>query len=74
MLASASDDGTVRVWNAESGDLLETFTYTGPVYALDWSSDGTQIAFGGADTTGNPPQVMIVDAPQLPEIEATVTP
>lgn len=74
MLASASEDGTVRVWNTESGDLLETFTYTGPVYALDWSPDGTQIAFGGADTTGNPPQVMIVDAPQLPEITPTPIP
>jgi WD40 repeat protein len=74
MLASASEDGTVRVWDVESGELIETFTYTGPVYALDWSPDGTQIVFGGADTTGNPPQVVIVDAPQLPEIEATLTP
>jgi WD40 repeat protein len=74
MLASASEDGTVRVWDAESGELIETFTYTGPVYALDWSPDGTKIAFGGADVSGGSPEVVIVDAPELPAIEATVTP
>jgi WD40 repeat protein len=66
MLASASEDGTVRVWNAESGDLLESFTYTGPVYALDWSPDGTQIAFGGANVNEERPEVVIVDAPVWP--------
>ncbi len=66
MLASASEDGTVRVWNAERGELIETFIYTGPVYALDWSPDGTKIAFGGADVSGEAPEVMIVDAPVWP--------
>lgn len=70
-LASASEDGTVKVWNAQTGTLIETLTYPGPVYALDWSPDGTKIAYGGADLSGNPPQVMIVDAP---EIEPTPTP
>jgi WD40 repeat protein len=74
MLASASEDGTVRVWDAESGELIGTFTYTGPVYALDWSPDGTKIAFGGADVRGESPEVVIVDAPELPKIEATLTP
>ncbi|MBK8136036.1 MAG: hypothetical protein IPK52_09365 [Chloroflexi bacterium] len=70
-LASASEDGTVKVWNAQTGALIETLTYPGPVYALDWSPDGSQIAYGGADSSGNPPEVMIVDAP---EIEPTPTP
>jgi WD40 repeat protein len=66
MLASASEDGTVRVWDGESGELIETFTYTGPVYALDWSPDGTKIAFGGANASGESPEVVIVDAPVWP--------
>lgn len=74
MLASASEDGTVRVWDAERGELIETFTYTGPVYALDWSPDGTKIAFGGEDVSGESPEVVIVDAPGMPEVEARVTP
>ncbi|MBP6298106.1 MAG: hypothetical protein KA401_02070 [Anaerolineae bacterium] len=70
-LASASEDGTVKVWNAQTGSLIETLTYPGPVYALDWSPDGTKIAYGGADLSGNPPEVVIIDAP---EIEPTPTP
>ena len=70
-LASASEDGTVKVWNAETGNLLETLTYSGPVYALDWSPDGEHIAFGGADISGNPPQIEIVAIPML---SLTVTP
>jgi WD40 repeat protein len=74
MIASACKDGMVRVWDTESGELVEAFTYTGPVDALDWSPDGTKIAFGGRDTSGELPEVVIVDAPEMPEIEATVMP
>jgi WD40 repeat protein len=74
MIASACKDGMVRVWDTETGELIETFTYSGPVYALDWSPDGTKIAFGGTDASGELPEVVIVDAPELPEIEATVMP
>ncbi len=57
-LAAASDDGAVRVWDAASGQLLQTFQEQTPVYALDWSPDGTQIAYGGVGGT-----VEIVPAP-----------
>lgn len=53
-LASASFDGTVKVWNTITGELLETFANPsgGRVYALDWSPDGTQLAYGGVGFTG----------------------
>jgi WD40 repeat protein len=73
-LASASEDGTVKVWDAETGNLLETLTYPGPVYALDWSPDGTKIAYGGEDLSGNPPQVEIVDAPTVGYVPSIDTP
>lgn len=72
-LASASEDGTVKVWNTDTGALLETLTYPGPVYALDWSPDGEQIAYGGADSSGNTPEVVIIDAPEI-EPTPTMTP
>jgi WD40 repeat protein len=73
-LAAVSRDGYLRIWDIASGKVLATFSHSHGLYALDWSPDGTQIAFGGADTSGHPPQIMIVDAPQLPEITPTPTP
>src|SRR5262249_46682617 len=58
-LASASDDGTVRIWDAQTGALLYRYTgHHGPVSALAWSPDGHWIASGGADAT-----VQVWDAP-----------
>ncbi|MBK9125754.1 MAG: hypothetical protein IPM16_21870 [Chloroflexi bacterium] len=65
-IATAGEDGTVKVWDASNGVLLDTLTYPGPVYALDWHPNGEQIAYGGADLTGSPPEVVIADAPEIP--------
>jgi eukaryotic-like serine/threonine-protein kinase len=51
-IASASDDGTVQVWDATTGG--NVFTYrdqSSGVYRLDWSPDGKQIVSGGYDNT-----------------------
>jgi WD40 repeat protein len=64
--------GSIEFWSSSSEQLLEAIDAEMSEYSpFDWSPDGTQIAFGGADVTGNPPQVVIVDAPQLPEANAT---
>jgi eukaryotic-like serine/threonine-protein kinase len=51
-LATASNDGTAKVWNL--GDGKELFTlkgHTGPVASIAYSADGKLIATGGDDKT-----------------------
>ncbi|HEV2236506.1 MAG TPA: WD40 repeat domain-containing protein, partial [Ktedonobacterales bacterium] len=52
-VASASEDGTARVWNARTGGTRTVFHGHGgqAVRALAWSPDGTRLASGGDDTT-----------------------
>ena len=51
-LATAHDDGTVRIWDATSGDLRYSFSgHTSNVPALDWAPDSTRFATVGADGT-----------------------
>ena len=51
-IATASDDHTVKVWNAQSGALVCTYTgHSDEVYALAWSPNGKFIASGGGDNT-----------------------
>ncbi len=48
-LASASWDGTVKLWDAASGALIRTFTTAEPVYAVAFHPDGTRLASAGKD-------------------------
>jgi WD40 repeat protein len=51
-LASASVDGTVKLWDAVSGDELRTLKgHTRPVMSVAFSLDGTQLASGSWDKT-----------------------
>ena len=51
-LASASWDGTVKLWESVSGRLLQTLTgHNDRVGRVAWSPDGTTIASGSADQT-----------------------
>ena len=51
MIASASDDGTVKLWSL-NGQLLNTFEgHTNEVYGVSFSPDGQIIASGSYDRT-----------------------
>ena len=68
LLASGSLDNTVRIWDTVTGQQLETIQTTGVVRAVDWSPNGTQIAYGGAGGT-----VDIVPAPGVATPTPTLT-
>jgi hypothetical protein len=52
LIASASADATVQVWNAATGDMLCKYQgHDGPVNSLTWSPDGTEIASASVDHT-----------------------
>ncbi|MCB9450081.1 MAG: WD40 repeat domain-containing protein [Anaerolineaceae bacterium] len=46
LLASASVDGTVRIWNGKTGQSLKVIQTNAPVFATAWSPDGSQLAYG----------------------------
>jgi len=52
LLATASDDGTAKLWNVAGGTELRTFTgHTGRVTSVTFSPDGSELITGGNDST-----------------------
>jgi WD40 repeat protein/serine/threonine protein kinase len=48
-LATASPDGTAKIWDAAGGRELISLRYSGPLGSVAWSPDGTRLATGGRD-------------------------
>ena len=49
-IVSASDDKTLKMWNATNGSLLFTLNgHAGGVLSVDWSPDGTKLISGSRD-------------------------
>ncbi len=62
-IASASDDGTVQVWEALTGKLLITYRgHNSGVQAAAWSPDGRLIASGGSSYEGKHVSLQVWDA------------
>ncbi|MFM9997124.1 MAG: WD40 repeat domain-containing serine/threonine protein kinase [Phycisphaerales bacterium] len=51
LLATASDDGTARLWDLNTGTATELRGHADKVYALAFSPDGSLLATGSEDTT-----------------------
>lgn len=49
VLASASDDGQVRIWDTSTGRHLRTLTSRAAVLTVCFSPDGRHLAWGGAE-------------------------
>jgi WD40 repeat protein len=51
-LASGSRDGTIKLWNVKTGNLLQTLTgHSSWVYSVAYSPDGQTLASGSGDKT-----------------------
>jgi WD40 repeat protein len=51
-LATASDDGSVKLWDVTTGqDVLTLTGHDGPVLDVTFRADGKRIASGGSDGT-----------------------
>ncbi|MGP1414934.1 MAG: eIF2A-related protein [Treponema sp.] len=51
-IASGSSDGTIKIWEAETGRLLRTLTgHADDIYSVSYSPDGAYLASGSNDKT-----------------------
>lgn len=49
LIASASDDGLIKIWDLETKEAIDEVELGYPVTAVKWSQDGQQLFIGGID-------------------------
>jgi len=49
LIASASDDGLIKIWDPETKEPIDQIELGYPVTAAKWSQDGQQLFIGGID-------------------------
>ena len=65
LIATAGDDGSVRLWNSESDDTKPFDGHRGPVYTVEFSPDGKTLVSGGRDR-----RLLVWSVPTLAELHA----
>jgi len=46
-LATASYDGTIHIWDIQTGQVTSSINAAGTLRSMDWSPDGSRLAYGG---------------------------
>ena len=69
-IVSGSDDGSVRVWNAHTGDHIQTFITADWVLSVTFSPDGKTIASGGGHVEGLGLGIQLLDIKTGERLEA----
>lgn len=62
LIANGGEDGTIRIWNAETGEQIQLIDLGDnvSVKSVAWSPDGTQLAYGGLNG-----EIILADAPEI---------
>jgi len=66
-LVSVALDGTLRTWDAASGQQIDVIDVGAKLYAVDWSPDGSRLVYGGETPDG---QTEILKTLQFPGANA----
>ncbi len=62
---TGSLEGFIHVWNAETGEFIESIEYDGQVFGLDILPDSSQFVYGGVPNRGQPATVQYADVPAI---------
>lgn len=72
-IASGSHRGWLKIWNAQTGALMESINVGGAITALAWRPDGSQIAVATVNPDGRGGSSQIINPPPSPTTPNVVT-